>query len=346
MAHYDIFRHHLVMKFPAYGHALWDPNHGNLYPAATSAIFVKANSTVSSMFYYLQKINPMKTSKHINIGMLSPNNFCSAKVTSIPNSEVLAKGPDDIPSVTFSCPRKEGAVLYLPVTAKGENTVASADFGKWLIKHIDCWFARARRLGLEIDRMEDIILVTGTHRTRSCTNVAFPGGQEDAQASFGARVDHNGAINWQFSHERNRGAVLNCGHDGKDLPEDQCVFIRGFRATRKFKILPPRLKGAAGPNPDLEEYDEEPDAELMPITELPEYRDPLHLLLEYIAEEAPPDCDMALVHDDDLARLDGICDISTLDGLQSDVMLCHIRSLQPAVHSARIAAELIQNPLG
>src|ERR1700677_640496 len=32
MAHYDIFRHHLAMKFHAYGHALWDPDHGNLYP--------------------------------------------------------------------------------------------------------------------------------------------------------------------------------------------------------------------------------------------------------------------------------------------------------------------------
>ena len=32
-AHYDIFRHHLWTAAPAYGHALWDPNPGNLYPA-------------------------------------------------------------------------------------------------------------------------------------------------------------------------------------------------------------------------------------------------------------------------------------------------------------------------
>ncbi len=57
--------------------------------------------------------------------------------------------------------------------------------------------------------MEDIILVTGTHRTRSFTNVAFPGGQEDAQVSFRAKVDLRDdivIINWQFSHERDRGA--------------------------------------------------------------------------------------------------------------------------------------------
>ena len=66
--------------------------------------------------------------------------------------------------------------------------------------------------------MEDIVLVTGAHCTRSCTNVAFPGGQDDAQTSFGAKVNHSGdavAINWQFSHDRNRGVVLNHGPGGK-----------------------------------------------------------------------------------------------------------------------------------
>ena len=126
--------------------------------------------------------------------------------------------PDEIPKVTFSCARKEGAVLCLPVQAKTENTIAKADFGKWIIKHIDRWFAWARQLGLEIDRMEDIVLVTGIHCTRSCTNVAFPGGLEVAQASLGAKVDYNGdivAINWEFSHERNRGVVLNHGPEGE-----------------------------------------------------------------------------------------------------------------------------------
>ena len=113
---------------------------------------------------------------------------------------------------------KEGAVLYLPIEAKGENTIANTDFGKWIIKHIDRWFAWAQHLGLGVNRMDDIVLVTGTHRTRSCTNVAFPGGQGDAQASFGAKVDRRDdvvAVNWQFSHQRNRGVVLNRGPSGE-----------------------------------------------------------------------------------------------------------------------------------
>ena len=115
----------------------------------------------------------------------------------------------------------QGAVLCLPITAKREDTMASAKFGEWIMKHIDRWFAWAREPELGVDRMEDIILVTGFHRTRFCVNVAFPGGQKNAQASFRAVVNHPSdivAINWQFSQERNRGAFLNCGPGGEVRP--------------------------------------------------------------------------------------------------------------------------------
>ena len=66
-------------------------------------------------------------------------------------------------------------------------------------------------------------------------------------------------------------------------------------------IFRSRLRAAAGPNPDLEEDGCEPDAELIPIPDVPKvrallvfflvlvlslskFRDPLHVILEYIAE--------------------------------------------------------------
>ena len=121
---------------------------------------------------------------------------------------------------------EEGAVLCLPIQAKGENTVARRKFGKWILKNIDRWFAWARQLELEVDRMEDIVLVTGIHRTRSWTNVAFPGGQGGAQALFGSKADHQGgivSIHWQFSHDHNRGVVLNCGPDGDVRSYTDCT---------------------------------------------------------------------------------------------------------------------------
>ncbi|KAH9174157.1 hypothetical protein EDB89DRAFT_592983 [Lactarius sanguifluus] len=236
MAHYDIFRHCLAMMFPAYGHALWEPGPGNLYPAAVAVgdvgyirqgkfrrlfnVLLPADHPSHRNFgvpeYHEQLTLNMED--HIEIGKLSPHNFCSAGVTSGTGSDPWANGPKEEGEVSFSCPNYQGAVLCLPIQAKGEDTVASADFGKWIIKHIDRWFGWARQLGLGIDRMEDVILVTGTHCARSWTNVAFPGWQEDAQASFRAKVDHNGdtvTLNWQSSHERNRGVVLNYGPDGE-----------------------------------------------------------------------------------------------------------------------------------
>ena len=129
-------------------------------------------------------------------------------------------------------------------------------------------------------------------------------------------------------------------HPHQNLPEDQCIFIRGFR-VRKRMIWRPRLKAAAGPNPDPKDDNSEPDAELIPIPAVSKvwlsfrvashrfkpskYRDPLHVILEYITEvravcmrltiplhvwclsyyiQERPGCDMAIVHDDDLAQLD------------------------------------------
>jgi hypothetical protein len=83
------------------------------------------------------------------------------------------------------------------------------------VKHIDSWFAFARKLGLGIDQMEDIILVTGCDRSRSWTNVAFLENQVNAQVSFGVRVEGpDTSINFQFSPENAQGAVLRHGPEG------------------------------------------------------------------------------------------------------------------------------------
>ena len=102
--------------------------------------------------------------------------------------------------------------------ARREDTLAQGDLGKWMVKHIDRWFASARQLGLGIEQMEEIILVTGCDRTRSWANVAFSGGQLDARVSFGVEVIDNGldtSIIFQFSPERAQGAVFNQGPEGK-----------------------------------------------------------------------------------------------------------------------------------
>ena len=116
----------------------------------------------------------------------------------------------------FSCREKQGAELSLPIQAKRENTVLREGFGKWMIKHIDQWFAWILDREVEVDRMEDIILVTGTDHTRSWANFAFLGGQADARASFGVEVAATlSKINWRFSPGRKAGAAWHWGPSGE-----------------------------------------------------------------------------------------------------------------------------------
>ena len=122
--------------------------------------------------------------------------------------------PEDDSQITFSCNGKQGALLSLPVPAQGEDTVAFGDFGKWMIRHIDAWFAFARGLGLGINRMEDIILVTGRHLTKSWVNVAFTQRRPDAGVSFDVQVS---GVSPDISLEQDyvRGGDLKLGPTGR-----------------------------------------------------------------------------------------------------------------------------------
>jgi hypothetical protein len=92
------------------------------------------------------------------------------------------------------------------------------------LKHIDRWFDFIQSRGLGVERMEDIVLVTGCHRTRSWTNIVFSENRAGAQVSFGVRVGNSGSdIKWQFSREQIRGGVvLSIGPSGD---------VRPFRAV-------------------------------------------------------------------------------------------------------------------
>jgi hypothetical protein len=110
--------------------------------------------------------------------------------------------------------------LFLPVRAQRKDTIARGEFGKWIIEYVERCLVFAQQLGLGLVHMEDIILVTGYHRTKSWANVAFMKSHTDAQpeVSFRADVTNNNdseVINWRFSPDRSRGAELNLGPDGE-----------------------------------------------------------------------------------------------------------------------------------
>ena len=168
--------------------------------------------------------------------------------------------------------------------AQRKDTTARGDFAKCIIKHIDEWFAFARECGLGISR-EDIILVTGCHLTRTWATIAFQGRGE--QVAFGVHVSGVSNAAWRFTPQGAQGVAYNLGPSGQvcfcilllsqqtatghgrpfsnqNLPENQCIFIRGFRVAR-FSMILPRLRAAAGPAQLPDEDDPNPDTQLKSI---------------------------------------------------------------------------------
>jgi hypothetical protein len=60
-----------------------------------------------------------------------------------------------------------------------------------------------------------------------------------------------------------------------NLPENQCVFIRGFRVAPSLWILPKRLK--AGPSSDPGGYDSDPDMGVISIPAITQVKSSVRL---------------------------------------------------------------------
>ena len=98
MAHYDIFRDQLAIRYPGYGHALWEPSpvdpHGVVGIGDVGYIsqgrfnrlfniFLTADHPSHENYGVPDNHEPFKPNvlKHIISSTLCPDNFCSAGVT-------------------------------------------------------------------------------------------------------------------------------------------------------------------------------------------------------------------------------------------------------------------------
>ncbi|KAH9994873.1 ankyrin repeat-containing domain protein [Russula vinacea] len=337
MADYDIFREQLAIKYPSYGHALWEPSPRRPdRPVQVGDVgFIRRGKfTVFSTPCFQQMIHPTSSACQNIMNLLSPpcriistRALWVAIITVLPGlAWILTQAiipADVVPAQMtfrksrFSIKGQEGCSIISPVAARREDTLAQGDFRRWMVKHID----------------SDVILVTGCDHTRSWTNVAFLGSEGDAQASFGVRSKALVPVSISNSHLNAPGGRVASRPEGTNLPENQCVFIRGLRVARSFWILPRRLMAAAGPSSDMGGYDYDPDTEVISIPAVTKYRDPLHLLQEYIAEEAS-DCDMVITHDDDLVTIDGLGHDASLETLEPDVVMDLLRRSNIEIHKA------------
>jgi len=101
--------------------------------------------------------------------------------------------------------------LYLPLLAERHDTLARGDFGEWMLENIDACFKVAEDLGYGVERMEDIILVTGCHLAKSWVSVAFSESRGGSQVSFGARVSGSSGVHFDERNVNGRGLKFGPG---------------------------------------------------------------------------------------------------------------------------------------
>ena len=89
-------------------------------------------------------------------------------------------------SVTYQFTGKDGATLSVPVNFTAEDTNRKDSFGELIAERIDSWFAFTQRLKVGV-KIDEIIVVTGCHRSRSWVAQAVNNQSNDRRCIFGSK---------------------------------------------------------------------------------------------------------------------------------------------------------------
>ena len=159
-------------------------------------------------------------------------------------------------------------------------------FEKYIQENVVSWFTWAQNNHLAVERMEDLILVTGCTLVTTWAAAVFIDHSMSAEISLASRTLSNGGASFVWSngrgpimHHNSRfdpvrppgSCALACtdvfllyGKQNSSTAPDQCVFIKGFRAKRVlFRIKP--LRAAAEPLPDDPDNGGDGDIHVSPI---------------------------------------------------------------------------------
>ena len=103
--------------------------------------------------------------------------------------------------VTYSC-RGPGALLSLPCGGYREDAIHKRMFRERIRDNVDSWFNWSRNADLPVDRMDDLILVTGCTLVTSYASAVLEDYIADAQISLVNRPLHNGGSRFIWSSIR------------------------------------------------------------------------------------------------------------------------------------------------
>ncbi|KAH9953160.1 hypothetical protein BC827DRAFT_171613 [Russula dissimulans] len=218
---------------------------------------------------------------------------------------VAAIDPSDVEGNKYEC-RGQGALLSLPYDGHRKDVIRDKAYEEYIRENVAQWFAWSQKNQLHVERMEDLILVSGCTLVTSWAAAAFVDPFVKTDICLAVQPFNNGA---RFTWSNIHGLVANHNsHSGPDAPLNQCIFIRGFRAKRVLFWTRP-IRAAAEPLPDDPDNEPEDEIQVTRVSDAPTYRDPLIGVLDYIAENSAQDCaegTIAIAHDNDLRLIESV----------------------------------------
>lgn len=166
----------------------------------------------------------------------------------------------------FTCRAKAGAMLLLNDHADGHSFHTNKVFPRYMKKHHSDWMRQAQVRGLDVSKL-DIILVRGTlETTPNWTVVAFQDGdRKDSPPITGSILLARGAglalphsVKAEAGVDARVGPMLHNSRDASStdsvassetIPCNHCVFLSHYKVKyRIFPLLPRQIKAAAGPS--------------------------------------------------------------------------------------------------
>ena len=112
----------------------------------------------------------------------------------------------------YTCRRRHGALLTLPFDGLDEDVIRTKVFEDYIRDHVDSWFVFARRYSLDVERMEDLILVTGCTLVTSWGVAAFVDSALDSEISLRAHVRQGGGATFDWRVIRQAVNYRNSSH--------------------------------------------------------------------------------------------------------------------------------------
>jgi len=103
--------------------------------------------------------------------------------------------------VAYSC-RGRGALLSLPRGGRRENAVQMKIFEKYIQDNVVSWFIWAQKNQLGVERMEDLILVSGCTLVTTWATAVFTDHTMHAEISLANKTLRNGGASFVWSNVR------------------------------------------------------------------------------------------------------------------------------------------------